>query len=64
MAKFFWLLVLNRVSRNKTDKVPTWDRVIMVAALAVGLEIDFARMMFADIHERDLRPSTITPFCV
>ncbi|KAG5615197.1 hypothetical protein H5410_015021, partial [Solanum commersonii] len=33
VAKFFWLLVCNRVSPTKADNQLTWDRAIMVATL-------------------------------
>ncbi|KAG5595790.1 hypothetical protein H5410_037022 [Solanum commersonii] len=42
MAKFFWLLVRNRVSPTKADNQVTWDRAVMVAALVAGVKIDFA----------------------
>uniref|UniRef100_M1E150 Integrase core domain containing protein n=1 Tax=Solanum tuberosum TaxID=4113 RepID=M1E150_SOLTU len=45
VAKFFWLLVHNRVSPTKADNQLTWDRAVMVAALVAGVEIDFARML-------------------
>uniref|UniRef100_M1DDK9 Integrase core domain containing protein n=1 Tax=Solanum tuberosum TaxID=4113 RepID=M1DDK9_SOLTU len=34
----------------------------MVAALVAGVEIDFARMLLAEIHERAFRTSTTYPF--
>ena len=62
MAKFFWLLVRNRVSPTKADNHITWDRAVMVAALVAGVEIDFARMLLAEIHKRAFRTSTTYPF--
>uniref|UniRef100_M1D8C3 Integrase core domain containing protein n=1 Tax=Solanum tuberosum TaxID=4113 RepID=M1D8C3_SOLTU len=62
VAKFFWLLVRNRVSLTKADNQLTWDRVVMVAALVVGVEIDFTRMLQAEIHERAFKTSTTYPF--
>uniref|UniRef100_M1DL71 Integrase core domain containing protein n=1 Tax=Solanum tuberosum TaxID=4113 RepID=M1DL71_SOLTU len=62
VAKFFWLLVRNRVSSTKADNQLTWDRAVMVAALVAGVEIDFARMLLAEIHERAFRTSTTYPF--
>jgi len=62
VAKFFWLLVRNRVSPTKADNYVTWDRAVMVAALVAGVEIDFARMLLAEIHERAFRTSTTYPF--
>ncbi|KAG5615758.1 hypothetical protein H5410_015582 [Solanum commersonii] len=62
MAKFFWLLVRNRVSPTKADNQVTWDRAVMVVALVAGVDIDFARMLLAEIHERAFRTSTTYPF--
>ncbi|KAG5607112.1 hypothetical protein H5410_028604 [Solanum commersonii] len=62
VAKFFWLLVRNRVSPTKADNQVTWDRAVMVAALVAGVKIDFAHMLLAEIHERAFRNSTTYPF--
>ncbi|KAG5594863.1 hypothetical protein H5410_036095 [Solanum commersonii] len=62
VAKFFWLLVRNRVSPTKADNQVIWDRAVMVAALVARVEIDFARMLLAEIHERAFRTSTTYPF--
>ncbi|KAG5580536.1 hypothetical protein H5410_051163 [Solanum commersonii] len=62
VAKFFWLLVRNRVSPTKADNQVTWDRAVMVAALVAGVEIDFSCMLLAEIHERAFRTSTTYPF--
>ncbi|KAG5600404.1 hypothetical protein H5410_031774 [Solanum commersonii] len=62
VAKFFWLLVRNRVSATKADNQLRWDRAVMVATLVAGVEIDFARMLLAEIHERAFRTSTTYPF--
>ncbi|KAG5632584.1 hypothetical protein H5410_004301 [Solanum commersonii] len=62
VAKFFWLLVRNRVSPTKADNQVTWDRAVMVAALVAGVEIDFPRMLLAEIHKRAFRTSTTYPF--
>uniref|UniRef100_M1DSQ8 Integrase core domain containing protein n=1 Tax=Solanum tuberosum TaxID=4113 RepID=M1DSQ8_SOLTU len=64
VVKFFWLLVCNRVSPTKADNQLTWDRVVMVAALVAGLEIDFARMLLAEIHERAFKTSTTYPLSI
>uniref|UniRef100_M1DKC2 Integrase core domain containing protein n=1 Tax=Solanum tuberosum TaxID=4113 RepID=M1DKC2_SOLTU len=61
-AKFFWLLVRNRVSPTKADNQLTWDRAVMVTALVAGVEIDFSRMLLAEIHERAFKTSTTYPF--
>ena len=62
MAKFFLLLVRNRVSPIKDDNQLTWDRAVMVATLVARVEIDFARMLLAEIYERAFKTSTIYPF--
>uniref|UniRef100_M1DCU9 Integrase core domain containing protein n=1 Tax=Solanum tuberosum TaxID=4113 RepID=M1DCU9_SOLTU len=62
VAKFFLLLVRNRVSPTKSDNQLTWDIAIMVAALVAGVEIDLARMLLAEIHERAFKTSTTYPF--
>lgn len=56
------MFVRKRVSPTKAENVLTWDRVVMVAALVAGLEIDFARMMLAEIHKRVFKISTTFPF--
>ena len=61
VAKFFWLIVCNKVSTMQADNILTWDRAVMVAALVAGLKIDFARMMLAEIHEGRSRPPLLNP---
>ncbi|KAG5571639.1 hypothetical protein H5410_061405, partial [Solanum commersonii] len=51
-----------KVSPTKADNQLTWDKVVMVAALVAGVEIDFARMLLAEIHERAFKTSTTYPF--
>ena len=62
VAKFFWLLVRNRVSPTKADNQLTWDRAIMVATLVAGVEIDFARILLEGIHGSAFKTSTTYPF--
>ncbi|KAG5572012.1 hypothetical protein H5410_061778 [Solanum commersonii] len=62
VAKFFWLLVRNRVYAGQSDNQVRVGRAVMVAALVAGVEIDFARMLLAEIHERAVRTSTTYPF--
>ncbi|KAG5600569.1 hypothetical protein H5410_031939 [Solanum commersonii] len=61
VAKFFWLFVRNSVSSTKANNQLTWDRAVMVATLVAGVEIDFARMLLAVIHERAFKTSTTCP---
>uniref|UniRef100_M1DA61 Integrase core domain containing protein n=1 Tax=Solanum tuberosum TaxID=4113 RepID=M1DA61_SOLTU len=62
VAKFFWLLVRNCVSITQADNVVTWDRVVIVAAMVAGLEIDLTRILIAMIHERAFKATTTLPF--
>uniref|UniRef100_M1DE39 Integrase core domain containing protein n=1 Tax=Solanum tuberosum TaxID=4113 RepID=M1DE39_SOLTU len=50
------------VSPTKADNQLTWDRAVMAATLVVGLEIDFARMLLAEIHDKAFKTSTTYPF--
>ncbi|KAG5591028.1 hypothetical protein H5410_041542 [Solanum commersonii] len=50
------------VSPTKADNQLTWDKAAMVVALVAGVEIDFARMLLAEIHERTFKTSTTFPF--
>uniref|UniRef100_M1DJI0 Integrase core domain containing protein n=1 Tax=Solanum tuberosum TaxID=4113 RepID=M1DJI0_SOLTU len=50
------------VSPTKADNQLTWDRAIMVATLVARVEIDFARMLLSEIHERAFKTSTTYPF--
>jgi len=42
--------------------VVTWDRVVMPAAIMVGLEIDVTHILISEIHERALKDTTTLPF--
>ena len=44
------------------DNILTWDRVVLVATLVDGLEINFAKLLIMVIHERDFKASTTYPF--
>jgi len=62
VAKFFQLLVRNRVSPTKADNALTLDRSMMVVAFIARFEINFARMLLDEIHERAFRSTTTLPF--
>uniref|UniRef100_M1DN58 Integrase core domain containing protein n=1 Tax=Solanum tuberosum TaxID=4113 RepID=M1DN58_SOLTU len=47
-----------RVSLTQADNVVTWDRTVMVAALVAGFEMDFARLIIAEVHERAFKSTT------
>lgn len=61
-AKFFWLLVLHRLSPTVADNVLTYNRAELVVALVEGLSIDFAKILIIVIHERDFKSSATFPF--
>ena len=56
------MFVRKRVSPTKAENVLTWDRVVMVAALVAGLEIDFARILIVEIHKRPFKATTTLSF--
>ncbi|KAG5585927.1 hypothetical protein H5410_046361 [Solanum commersonii] len=56
------MLTSERVSPTKADNQLPWDRVVMVATLVVGGEIEFSHMLLAEIHERAFKNSTTYPF--
>lgn len=43
---------------TNADNLVTWDRVVMVAAFVAGLDIDFAGILLAKIHEQALKTFT------
>ena len=47
-----------------SNNILLWDRVVLVAAMVTGFEVDFLRLLLAVIHERDFKASAITPFLV
>ena len=44
-AKFMWLLVRHCLSLTGADDVVTWDRAVLIAAMIVGLEVDFTWLL-------------------
>lgn len=50
------------LSPISTNNMLTWDRVILIISLIVGLDIDFARWIQAEIHERAFQKFTILLF--
>lgn len=44
------------------DNILTSDREVLVATLADGLEVDFARLLISVIHESAFKASTTYPF--
>ncbi|WMV18421.1 hypothetical protein MTR67_011806 [Solanum verrucosum] len=59
--KLWWSIVRTRLSLTQADNVVTWDRAVMCATLLVGLEVDFAWIILAEIHERAFRKTTTIP---
>ncbi|KAG5610014.1 hypothetical protein H5410_021295 [Solanum commersonii] len=55
-------LTSTMVSPTKADNQLTCDKAVIVAALVAGVDIDFARMLLAEIHERPFKTSTTYPF--
>lgn len=61
-AKFFCAVVRTRLSPTQVDNVVTWDRAVMLATLMAGLELDFARIVITEIHEKAFKTTTTLPF--
>ena len=62
VAKFLWLLVRHCLSPTVADNIVTWDRVVLIAAMIAGFEVDFAWLLQAVMHERDFKVTTTYPF--
>ena len=61
-AKFLWLIVRHCLSPTAADNIVTWDQEVLMAAMIVGFEVDFAWLLQAVMHERDLKVTTTYPF--
>ena len=62
MAKFLWLIVRHCLSPTTADNIVTWDRVVLMTAMIVGFEVDFAWLLQTVMHERDFKVTTTYPF--
>ena len=58
VAKFFWLIVCNKVSTMQADNILTWDRAVLVAPMVASFKFDFLRLLLEVIHERNFKDST------
>ena len=45
VTKFLWLLVRHCLSPTAADNIVTWDRVVLMAAMIAGFEVDFAWLL-------------------
>ena len=61
-AKFIRVLAHHRLSPTAFDNIFTWDRMVLVAAMVAGFEVDFPRLLLAVICERTFKASTTYPF--
>uniref|UniRef100_M1DGV9 Putative plant transposon protein domain-containing protein n=1 Tax=Solanum tuberosum TaxID=4113 RepID=M1DGV9_SOLTU len=61
-AKFWWSIIRAKLSPTMVDSIMTWDRVVMLAYLMAGHEIDFSQSLIAEIHERAFQEETTLPF--
>lgn len=60
--KIWWLIVRYRLSLTMADNHLTLDHVVMVASIMAIYNIDFARCIIAEIHEREFWHTMIIPF--
>ena len=61
-TKLLSLLVGHCLSAIAADNIVTWDRVVFMAAMIAGFEVDFAWLLQAVMHERDFKVTTTYPF--
>ena len=61
-AKFLLLIVRHCLSSTAADNIVTWDRAVLMAAMIVVFEVDFAWLLKAVMHERDFKVTTTYPF--
>ena len=61
-TKFLWLIVRHYLSPTVAHNIVTWDRAVLMAAMIVGFEVDFAWILQAVIHERVFKVTTTYPF--
>ena len=45
MAKFLWLIVRQCLFPTAADNIVTWGRVVLMAAMIAGFEVDFAWLL-------------------
>ena len=61
-TKFLRLLVRHCLSPTAADNIVTWDRVVLMAAMIAGFEVDFTWLLQADMYERAFKVTTTYPF--
>ena len=49
-------------SPTVADNIVTWDHTVLMAAMIVGFEVDFAWLLQAVMHERAFKDTTTYPF--
>ena len=60
--KFLCFIVLHCLSPRTADNIVTWDRVVQIAAMIVGFEVDFAWLLQEVMHERAFKVTPTYPF--
>lgn len=61
-TKFCWSIIHTKLSPHKRTYFFTWDSAVMLTILIARLEIDFSKILIAEIHETDFRKTTTVPF--
>ena len=59
---FLWLIVRHSLFPTTVDNIVTWDRAVLMAAMISEFEVDFAWLLQAIMHERDLKVTPTYPF--
>ena len=49
-TKFIWILFRHYLSPTVADNIVTWDRLVFMATLVAGFDVDIPRLLLAVIH--------------
>ena len=62
ISNILWLLVRHFLSPIADDKIVTWDRAVLMAAMIAKFEVAFIWLLQAVMHERAFKVTTTYPF--
>ena len=61
-TKFLWLLVRYCLYPTTADNIVTWDRVVLIAAMIAGFEVDFVWLLQVVRHDKAFKETITYPF--
>ena len=56
------VIIRHFLSPTAADNIVTWDRVVLMAAMIDGFEVDFTWLLQVVMHERAFKVTTTYPF--